>query len=335
MIKAFGLDITMMLVRLYLVLVRGMGIVKLEQLHYLSEAVKYKSISVAAEENFISQPSFSASITKLEKELGVTLLRRNSRGVSPTEAGIVVLEKTEIIFDTIEEMIQEVSAYENKGVVKLSSIAVFYNYVIPQIIFYLREHGQPFTLDATTAESAQIVRNVSTGLDNLGVIIYSDDLLNSDLEYVPLFSDRYLLYVGANSPYWEKESVTLEEALQQPYIAYREEFQKENAVWTAALGKDRTPNITFRTDDLELLKKMIAQGDYVAFFPEFMSQDDFYLRHGTIRAIPIADGKLEIEVGYIYNKKYKLSRIDQIFMETMEQTIQKLAHKEPERILTR
>ena len=95
------------------------------------------------------------------------------------------------------------------------------------------------------------------------------------------------------------------------------------------------PNITFRTDDLELLKKMIAQGDYVAFFPEFMSQDDFYLRHGTIRAIPIADGKLEIEVGYIYNKKYKLSRIDQIFMETMEQTIQKLAHKEPERILTR
>ena len=335
MIKAFGLDITMMLVRLYLVLARGMGIVKLEQLHYLSEAVKYKSISVAAEENFISQPSFSASITKLEKELGVTLLRRNSRGVSPTEAGIVVLEKTEIIFDTIEEMIQEVSAYENKGVVKLSSIAVFYNYVIPQIIFYLREHGQPFTLDATTAESAQIVRNVSTGLDNLGVIIYSDDLLNSDLEYVPLFSDRYLLYVGAKSPYWEKESVTLEEALQQPYIAYREEFQKENAVWTAALGKDRTPNITFRTDDLELLKKMIAQGGYVAFFPEFMSQDDFYLRHGTIRAIPIADGKLEIEVGYIYNKKYKLSRIDQIFMETMEQTIQKLAHKEPERILTR
>lgn len=246
-----------------------------------------------------------------------------------------MLEKTEIIFDTIEEMIQEVSAYENKGVVKLSSIAVFYNYIIPQIIFYLREHGQPFTLDATTAESAQIVRNVSTGLDNLGVIIYSDDLLNSDLEYVPLFSDRYLLYVGTNSPYWEKESVTLEEALQQPYIAYREEFQKENAIWTAALGKDRMPNITFRTDDLELLKKMIAQGDYVAFFPEFMSQDDFYLRHGTIRAIPIADGKLEIEVGYIYNKKYKLSRIDQIFMETMEQTIQKLAHKEPERILTR
>lgn len=306
---------------------------KLEQLHYLSEAVKYKSISVAAEENFISQPSFSASITKLEKELGVTLLRRNSRGVSPTEAGLVVLDKTELIFDTIEEMIQEVSLCQNKGVVKLSSIVVFYNHIIPKMILKLKETGQPFTLAATTAESAQIVRNVSTGLDNLGVIIHSDDLMNSDLEYVPLFSDQYILYVGPASPYWNAESITTEEVLQLPYIAYREEFQKENAVWTDALGKNRVPNITFRTDDLELLKKMIAQGDYVAFFPEFMSQADFYLQHDQIRAIPISDRKIEIEVGYIFNKKYKLSRIDHIFMELMEQTIQELAEGQPERIL--
>ena len=76
---------------------------KLEQLHHFREAVKYKSISIAAEENFISQPSFSASITKLEKELGVTLLRRTTKGVTPTEAGQLVLEKSKIIFDTIEE----------------------------------------------------------------------------------------------------------------------------------------------------------------------------------------------------------------------------------------
>lgn len=161
--------------------IRGKQYMKLEQLHYLSEAVKYKSISVAAEENFISQPSFSASITKLEKELGVTLLRRTSRGVSPTEAGLVVLEKADIIFDTIEDMIQEVSSYEKKGVVKFSSIVVFYNHIVPKIIRKLKENAQPFTLDATTAESAQIVRNVSTGTDNLGIIIYAEEFLNNDL----------------------------------------------------------------------------------------------------------------------------------------------------------
>jgi len=300
---------------------------KLEQLHHFSEAVKYKSISVAAEENFISQPSFSASITKLEKELGVTLLRRTSRGVTPTEAGQVVLEKTEIIFNTIEEMIQEVSGHEQKGVVQLSSIVLFYNHLLPRIIMKLKEAGQVFTLDATTAESSQIIHNVLTGIDNIGIIIHDDEMLSNELEYVPLFRDRYLLYVGPESSFWDAESIRMEDVLKLPYIAYREEFQKDKAVWTEALGKDVIPNITFRTDNLELLKRMIAEGDYVAFFPEFMSQDDFYLRHDLIRAIPIADRKLEIEVGYIYNRKYKLSRIDKIFMEMMEQTIDELSEK--------
>ena len=67
---------------------------KLDQLHCFLEACKYHSISVAAEKNFISQPSFSSSITKLEKELGLTLLNRTSRGVTPTPAGVAILEKS-------------------------------------------------------------------------------------------------------------------------------------------------------------------------------------------------------------------------------------------------
>lgn len=306
---------------------------KLEQLHHFMEAVKYKSISIAAEENYISQPTFSASITKLEKELGVTLLRRTSRSVSPTEAGLIVLEKAETIFNTIEEMKQEVNVGQQKGTVKLSSIILFYNHILPRIVAKQKSSGQIFTLDVSTAESTQIVNNVTAGIDTLGIIIHSDNLINSDLAYVPLFSDQYILYVGSDSPFWDAESISLEEVMQQPYIAYRDEFQKDNAIWTTTLGKSFIPNIEFRTDNLELMKKMIAQNDYVAFFPEFMSQDDLFLQSGQIRAIPINDKKLEIEVGYIYNKKYKLSYIDNLFIASLEQTIRELAEEKPEHLL--
>ena len=77
---------------------------KFEQLRYFQEACKYGSISVAAEHNYISQPSFSAAITKLEKELGVTLLNRNSRGVTPTTAGKAILEKIQGIFDLVNDI---------------------------------------------------------------------------------------------------------------------------------------------------------------------------------------------------------------------------------------
>lgn len=49
--------------------------------------------------------------------------------------------------------------------------------------------------------------------------------------------------------------------------------------------------------------------------------------------VPISDCKLEIEVGYIYSKKYKLSRIDRIFMDLMVETIHELAQTKPEQLL--
>ncbi len=208
-----------------------------------------------------------------------------------------MLEKTEIIFDTIEEMIQEVSAYENKGVVKLASIVVFYNHIVPKIILKLKENGQPFTLDATTAESSQIIRNVSTGIDNLGIIIHSDELLNSDLEYVPLFSDRYLLYVGPSSPFWDAESITLEEVLQGALYCLSGRISEGPCSVDNCAGQTLYAQYHPAHRRFGAVEKMIAQDDYVAFFPEFMSQDDIYLQNGSIRAVPISDCKLEIEVG--------------------------------------
>lgn len=300
---------------------------KLEQLRYFMEAVKYKSISVAADENYISQPTFSSAITKLEKELGVALLRRTSRGVSPTQAGEIVLEKAEQIFRTIEDMTQEVSMSDKTGVIKLSAVASFYNQIIPHVLLNINKRNLNLSLHVSTAESAQIINNVSSGVDNIGVIIHSERLMSSsaNLEYFPLFDDEFLLYVGKNSPFWDSESVSMEEILLEPYIAYRDEFQKENAIWTESLELNgKTPNIKMRTDDLEFLKKMISEGDYVAFFPKFMSLDDFYVNHGLIRAIPIHDRKLKIQVGYIHSNKYRLSQIDQSFLELMKETIEEM-----------
>lgn len=294
---------------------------KLEQLRYLSEAIKYQSISIAAEHNFISQPSFSGAITKLEQELGAQLLRRSSKGVTPTESGLVVLKKAEQIFELLDSMSVEISQARTQGTVRLSAIVLFYNYFVPKIISKMQENGYVYTLDTVTAESAKIAMNVSQGIDNLGIVFYSESLIGNNLEFVPLFEDESVLFVGKESPYWNAESITIEEALEQPYIAYRGEFRSEDDVWTEALGKNLRPNICFRTDDLELLKKVIAQSNYVAFFSKRMSKDDFYLQQGVIRAIPISNHKISVTVGYIYNKKYKLTTIDKLFLDLVESVI--------------
>ena len=133
---------------------------KLDQLHFFLEACKYHSISVAAEKNFISQPSFSSSITKLEKELGLTLLNRTSRGVTPTPAGVAILEKSQEIFSLIGDIHSIATIHSVLGTVRLATIPCLLDRILPISAQLAREQKLHFQLDIHTAESDEIYHSI-------------------------------------------------------------------------------------------------------------------------------------------------------------------------------
>jgi DNA-binding transcriptional LysR family regulator len=302
---------------------------KIEQLFYFQQAVKYRSISVAAKQNYISQSSLSTSISRLEKELGATLLKRTSSGVEPTEFGELVLEKSEVIFTAQKEIMEASHDIQYTGTVSITCIPGAYSRVLAQTVQLLHEIKPGITLSVITAESREIARSISSGSCEFGILIYGD-FLNEfhDLDYIPLFQDRYQLYVGKNSPFWERDSVTIAEILTQPYISYREEFRINNGGLSDMLLREEQPSIALRTDDLDLIRRMISLTDHVAFFPQFMEADDVYLRQGLIRAIPVAERDLSFEVGYLKSRKYRLSRLDKIVIDVLEYTVQNILQKD-------
>lgn len=298
---------------------------KLEQLFYFREAVKYNSISVAAEKNYMSQPSLSHSIINLEKELGIELLNRTNAGVTPTQTGELVLEKAEEIFKSVDEIIQFSKEQRNSGEVSISCIPCICDWIIPKTLQNLKDKADEIVLSVATSESSTVAHNVSTGISKFGILINYDELeRTTDLKYTPLFSDEYVLYVGEHSPYWEKESITYREFLRQPYIAYRDEFRKYNGGLTNLIGVNSLPNIIFRTDNLDSIKSLITQNNYVAFFPKYMSENDLYIQSGRIRRLHISDKKLEFEVGYVESTKYKAKKIDKIVLDVIKETVQKI-----------
>jgi DNA-binding transcriptional LysR family regulator len=298
---------------------------KFEQLYYYKEAVKYNSISIAAEKNYMSQSSVSYSILNLEKELGIELLKRSNAGVTPTQVGELVLKKTEDIFKSLDDIVEITKEQRNCGEVNITCIPCICDWIIPKTIQILKEKAADIILSVSTAESNQVAHNVSSGISGFGILInYEGVERNTDLKYTPLFKDEYLLYVGKNSPYWDAKSITYKEFMQQPYIAYRDEFKKYNGGLTNMLGADKFPNIIFRTDDLDSIKSMITQNNYVAFFPRHMSEYDIYVQSGWIRRIPISDRKLEFEVGYVESLKYRVKKIDKIVLEMIKETAEKI-----------
>lgn len=302
---------------------------KFEQLYYFKEAAKYNSISVAAEKNFMSQSSVSYAILNLEKELGVDLLKRTNAGVAPTQIGGLVLQKTEDIFKSLDDIVEMTKEQRNYGEVNITCIPCICDWIIPKAIQILKEKSADILLSISTAESSKVVHDVSSGISGFGIVIRSEDLeRNTDIRYTSLFRDEYLLYVGKNSPYWEKESITYKELLEQPYIAYRDEFKKYNGGLSELIGVNNFPNIIFRTDDLDSIKSMITHNDYVAFFPKHMSAYDIYLQSGWIRRIPVSDKNFQFEVGYIESIKYRAKKIDKLVLEVIKETAKQIVRQE-------
>ena len=293
---------------------------KLEQLHCFQEACKYRSISVAAEKNFISQPSFSSSITKLEKELGVTLLNRTSRGVSPTPIGTVILEKSQDIFELIGDISSLASAHTTHGSVHLAPIPCLCDKILPISAQLAKAEKLQLQLTIHTGESDEIYHSVLSGVDSLGVVFATTRVQSPELRFTPLFDDEYILYVGPHSPYWNAESITIEEAMTQPYVAYREEFIKNKGGVSEAFS-GLTPNIVLRTDDLESIKKLISHDNYVAFFHRYMDSEDLYRTSGAVRAIPISNFDTSMQIGYIESTKYKPSNADRAFLEILKAAV--------------
>jgi DNA-binding transcriptional LysR family regulator len=291
--------------------------------------VKYQSISVAAEQNYISQSSFSSSISKLEKELGHSLLRRNNTGIEPTEFGKLVLEKAEVMFQAQDEILEAARITSYANTISIHCIPGAYSRILPRAIHILQGENSNLKLSVTTEESRTIAKSVLSGYASLGIVVYGT-FLNSfpNLKYTPLFQDEYLLYVGKNSPYWNFDEITFENACNHRYIAYKEEFQKENGGLTGLFHDKKQPNIVFRTDDIDFMKQMIASYDYAAFFPKFMAKDDFYLKNGWIKALPISDYDMTFEVGYLENKKFKLTFQERTVVDVLKSTVSSLMMQE-------
>jgi DNA-binding transcriptional LysR family regulator len=97
---------------------------------------------------------------------------------------------------------------------------------------------------------------------------------------------------------------------------------KDNHGLTSVVNVGKELNIVFRTDELDSMKRMIAQYDYVAFFPHFMTKNDYYLQHDLIRNIPVADYATDFEVGYLISKRFKPSPFGRKILNILRQILE-------------
>lgn len=294
---------------------------RLEQLQHLVLVGKLKSISLAAEQAYMSQPAFSVSLSKLESELGVTLFKRSVYGVTPTEIGEAIISKAQEVLDKLDEIkqIANSGSFSAKLIINLATIPCMTDYIIPNVLSEFNSLYTFANIQVITDESINILYKVESSEVDLGIVILTDEINKKDIIFEELISDEFAVYTGKSSPLALKRAVTMKEALAQPYVAYNDEFIKNKGGISSLMAKYGKPKqVIFRSNNAEFTKKIVSLGESFTFFPKFMAVEDEYCKSGRAVSIPIKDASLKITIGLIRLKNYTLTDTEHMFVEMLK-----------------
>ena len=179
----------------------------IQQLEYIIAVDNHRHFAKAAEASFVTQPTLSMMIQKLEDELGVKIFDRSQLPVQPTVIGIQIINQARVIVSQvkqIKEIVQEEKGIV-QGVFKLGIIPTIAPYLLPKLMKVHDENGYDIVLVIEETTTGQIIEKLLNGA--LDGAILATPLKNDKISEHPIYYERFYAYVSPRetSLYAKKE----------------------------------------------------------------------------------------------------------------------------------
>lgn len=179
----------------------------IQQLEYIIAVDTFRHFAKAAEASFVTQPTLSMMIQKLEDELGIKIFDRSQLPVQPTPIGIQIINQARVIVSQvkqIKEIIQEEKGIV-QGVFKLGIIPTISPYLLPKLMHKHDENGYDISFAIEEIPTWQIIEKLLNG--TLDGAILATPLKNDKIKEHPIYYERFYAYVSPRetSLYAKKE----------------------------------------------------------------------------------------------------------------------------------
>jgi LysR family nitrogen assimilation transcriptional regulator len=137
---------------------------EVRQLVYFTRIVTLRSFTKAAAELRIAQPALGQQVRNLEEELGVTLLLRHSRGVEPTEAGLLLFDRATKVLDDLRCLAEEVREFQSsaRGAVAVGITPGIGEFLAGPLVERCSRDFPEITLNLVQDLSARLIERVSS-----------------------------------------------------------------------------------------------------------------------------------------------------------------------------
>ena len=181
----------------------------LTQLSYIVAVDNFRSFAAAAKQCFVTQPTLSMQIQKLENELGILIFDRSKQPVSVTEIGSKVINQARIILQE-SARIKDIISIESKeitGSFKLGIIPTIAPYLLPMFIEEFVTKYPRLKLIIDEIQTHQIIEKLKK--DELDAGILATPLNDTDINEMPLYYEPFAAYVSSGHRLYDNEKIKM------------------------------------------------------------------------------------------------------------------------------
>jgi len=246
------------------------------QLEYIVAVDTYRSFVAAADKCFVTQPTLSMQVQKLEDTLGVKIFDRSKQPVTPTEIGIDIIQQARILLAESEKIKEIVSDRQKElsGELKLGIIPTVAPYILPKILNGFIEKYPQVKLIVWEQTTEQIIQQLKLGTLDCGIL--STPLHESSLIEIPVFYENFVAYASKHSKLYKKKNINPDDIDMEEIWVLNEGHCMREQVLNICQRRKSTQgfqHFEYNTGSVETLKRMVDQNNGATILPELALAD--------------------------------------------------------------
>lgn len=247
-------------------------LMNLRDLRYLVALAEHRHFGRAAAASFVSQPTLSTQIKKLEHELGVTLVERTPRKVLLTEVGREIAQRAREVLNEVDQIkaIARRTLDPESGTVRLGIFPTLGPYLLPHVVPHIRTRFPRLELLLVEEKTEAVLRLLREGRLDAGVLALPvhDDQLHAEF----LFDEPFLLAVPGQHELSRRKALKLKDLADQSLLLLDDGHCLRDQALEVCHLSGASEKSGFRATSLETLRQMVAANVGITLLPTLAVQ---------------------------------------------------------------
>ncbi len=275
----------------------------LRDLKYLIAIAQHRHFGKAAKECFVSQPTLSTQIKKLEDELGVILIERNNKQVLLTEVGEQIIAKARHILKNVDEVREIAAQYKepDAGRISLAAIPTLAPYLLPHIMPAIHQQLPKLQVMLYELQTAVCLRRLENG--ELDAALLALPFEEGSLKHEYLFEEPFVAATAPDKPLAKRKQLKLMDLAGEEILLLEDGHCLRDQALDLCNKIDAREITGFRATSLETLRQMIASGIGVTLIPQLATLDKACNRN-SICYIPFEQPAPSRRIVLVYRDTY-------------------------------